>query len=110
MIRRKVLLTAVLGLAISFMPFAAYATDQGQKGKDNFPIDSSKNPQSNMGDRGKPGINAGGQVAEPGEGEQSGRPGTIFGAPATLPPQDKALQHEGADKERNKKAPTSGGH
>ena len=109
MIRRRVILTAVLGFALGLMPFAAYATDQkgqGHKGKDS--IDSSKNPQSNMGDRGKPGINTGGQATESGEGEQTGRPGTIFGAPATLPPQDKALQHEGADK--SKKAPTSGGH
>lgn len=50
------------------------------------------------GDRGAPGINSGGQVIKPGEGEQDGRPGTIFGGPASLPPQGKALQYEGANK------------
>ena len=50
-------------------------------------------------DRGKPGINSGGQVISPGEGEQSGRPGTVFGGSATLPPGD-APQYEGADKQK----------
>ena len=108
MIRRKrVLLTAVLGVAVGLMPFVAYAADQnGQGRKDSIPIDSSKNPESHSDDRGKSGVNIGGQTSQPGEGEQSGRPGTIFGAPATLPPQDKALQYEGADK--SKKSPSGG--
>jgi hypothetical protein len=50
-------------------------------------------------DRGKPGINSGGQVISPGEGEQSGRPGTVFGGSATLPP-GGAPQYEGADKQK----------
>ena len=67
--------------------------------------------KSRMGDRGEPGKNMGGQHTPPGEGEQTGRPGTSFGAPATLPPADEAPQYEGADKQQKggKKAPTEGG-
>jgi hypothetical protein len=49
-------------------------------------------------DRGKPGTNSGAQVLPPGEGEQTGRPGTMFGAPPSLPA-GGASGYEGADQE-----------
>ena len=49
--------------------------------------------------RSQPGINSGAQVIPPGEGEQTGKPGTMFGAPATLPPQERSPGYEGADKQ-----------
>lgn len=65
-----------------------------------------KDMQKNMGNsaaspedrnRGKAGINSGGQVIAPDAGEQAGKPGTIFGGPASLPP-GEAPGYEGADK------------
>ena len=49
--------------------------------------------------RSQPGINSGAQIIQPGEGEQTGKPGTMFGAPATLPPQERSPGYEGADKQ-----------
>lgn len=50
--------------------------------------------------RSQAGLNSGGQVIPPDEGEQSGKPGTIFGGPATLPPPEaSAPGYEGADKQ-----------
>lgn len=92
--------------SLTLLPLAGYATDKGSseesKKKDNQA--TSRGTQ----DRGEPG-KKGGEFASPGEGEQSGRPGTIFGAPATLPPSDKSPGYEGADKGRKGKAPTEGG-
>ncbi|HJU04172.1 MAG TPA: hypothetical protein VJ692_03400 [Nitrospiraceae bacterium] len=98
---------AAIAGALCFAPIAGYADDftKGSRAGEKGQID-----KSNMGDRGQPGENDGGQVRKPGEGEQSGRPGTIFGAPATLPPADKAPQFEGAGKQKKKgQPPTAGG-
>lgn len=89
-------------------PVAGMASDesspQGMKGEANQSFDSFQKESEaglNMdGDRGSSGINSGGQAIKPGEGEQDGRPGTIFGGPASLPPQNEAVQYEGADKGR----------
>ncbi|MGH7230407.1 MAG: hypothetical protein ACREJU_03500 [Nitrospiraceae bacterium] len=105
-IRGWIIAAATAGV-IGFVPFAGYADDfnKGSRSSEKGQID-----KSNMGDRGEPGKNMGGQDTKPGEGEQTGRPGTSFGAPATLSPSDKAPQHEGAGKQKkSKKAPTAGG-
>jgi hypothetical protein len=99
------LLVSAWGLVLA--PVAGYGDDfnKGSRSQEKGQIDKTR-----TGDRGEAGINIGGQVTPPGEGDQSGRPGTIFGAPATLPPNDEAVQYEGADKAQKKgKAPTEGG-
>lgn len=61
------------------------SSQQGMKGEANQSFDSfQKESEAGLkmdGDRGAPGINSGGQAIKPGEGEQDGRPGTIFGGP-----------------------------
>ena len=84
----------VLGLAIAT---PSLADEEGMKQKQAQGETSLK-----PGDRGEPGINDGGQAIPPGEGEQTGRPGTI-GAPATLPPDETAPGYEGADQQQQKK-------
>lgn len=109
---KRIVMMAMMVSAIGLVPLAVQAEGgKSHKDKDSIPIDSSKDPQSRLEDRGQPGINAGGQVTEPGKGEQTGRPGTIFGGSATLPPQDKSpgFQGAGEDKQKSKQAPTSGG-
>jgi len=99
--------SAVVTVGLIFAgPVAGMASDQssqqGMKGEANQSFDSfQKESEAGLkmdGDRGAPGINSGGQAIKPGEGEQDGRPGTIFGGPASLPPQNEAVQYEGADK------------
>jgi len=106
--------SAVVTVGLIFAgPVAGMASDQssqqGMKGEANQSFDSfQKESEAGLkmdGDRGAPGINSGGQAIKPGEGEQDGRPGTIFGGPASLPPQNEAVQYEGADK--GKKTPRS---
>lgn len=101
-----------LGLILAG-PVAGMADDQtsqrGMQGEAEKSFDSfQKESEAGLkmdGDRGSPGMNSGGQAIKPGEGEQDGRPGTIFGGPASLPPQNEALQYEGAD--RGRKTPRS---
>ncbi len=101
---------AVIAGGLCVAPVAGFADDfnKGSRSQEKGQID-----KSNMGDRAKPGAIEGGQMREPGEGEQTGRPGTIFGAPSTLPPSEKSPGYEGADKQgkqgRKGKAPTAGG-
>lgn len=98
------LMVGACGLALT--PIAGYGDDfnKGSRSQEKGQID-----KTNTGDRGEAGLNVGGQTTAPGEGDQSGRPGTIFGAPATLPPQDEAVQYEGADKQQKKGTPPTAG-
>ena len=85
----KRLTIAVIAGALGIVPVAGYGDDfnKGSRSDEKGQID-----KSNMGDRGQPGRNMGGQETAPGEGEQTGRPGTIFGAPATLPPRSSVIR------------------
>ena len=70
----------------------------------NTPSDQNKRSSEEKSmkapdDRGKPGINSGAQVLPPGEGEQTGRSGTMFGAPPSLR-FGGAPGYERADQER----------
>lgn len=95
---------ALAGTGVTLGFAGERASQDSMKGGTNQSFDSfqkeSEAALKKDGDRGAPGINVGGQAIKPGEGEQDGRPGTIFGGPASLPPQNEAVQYEGADKGR----------
>ena len=89
---------AVFSLAIG--PAVTFADEyQNKQSEAETSMKIMQDDKQDQEQRAQPGINSGGQVIPPDEGEQTGKPGTMFGAPATLPPDDKAPQHEGADKQ-----------
>jgi hypothetical protein len=77
---------------LGFIFAAPVAGVGGETNKSSFQKESEAGLKMD-GDRGAPGINSGGQVIKPSEGEQDGRPGTIFGGLASGLPQDEALQY-----------------
>jgi len=107
-VRTPHMVSAAVTLGLIFAgPVAGMADDpasqRGMGGETNKSFDSfQKESEAGLkmdGDRGAPSINSGGQVTKPSEGEQDGRPGTIFGGPASLPPQDEALQYANKGRE-----------
>jgi len=84
--------------SLMLLPLTGYSTDKGSSGEKKKK-DKQSHTSSGTEDRGEPG-KPGGEFASPGEGDQSGRPGTIFGGPATLPPDKDSPGYEGADKDR----------